>query len=37
MRVLGIDPRVKEPPADMAELAAPERLEERLAEADFVS
>jgi len=36
MRVLGIDPRVKEPPVGMAELAAPERLEERLPEADFV-
>ena len=36
MRVLGIDPRVKEPPAGMAELSTPDRLEERLAEADFV-
>jgi phosphoglycerate dehydrogenase-like enzyme len=36
MRVLGIDPRVKEPPAGMADLATPDRLEERLGEADFV-
>jgi phosphoglycerate dehydrogenase-like enzyme len=36
MRVLGIDPRVKQPPAGMAELSTPDRLEERLAEADFV-
>jgi phosphoglycerate dehydrogenase-like enzyme len=36
MRVLGIDPRVKEPPAGMAELSTPERLEERLGDADFV-
>ena len=35
-RVLGIDPRVKEPPAGMAELSTPDRLEERLGEADFV-
>src|SRR6266566_6320179 len=33
MRVLGIDPRVTEPPPGMADLAAPERLEERLSEA----
>jgi len=36
MRVLGIDPRVKEPPAGMADLATPDRLEECLGEADFV-
>src|SRR5947208_3036398 len=36
MRVLGIDPRVTEPPAGMAHLATPDRLEERLGEADFV-
>jgi phosphoglycerate dehydrogenase-like enzyme len=36
MRVLGIDPRVKELPAGMAELSPPDRIEERLAEADFV-
>jgi phosphoglycerate dehydrogenase-like enzyme len=36
MRVLGIDPRVKEPPAGMVELDTPDRLEARLAEADFV-
>jgi phosphoglycerate dehydrogenase-like enzyme len=36
MQVLGIDPRVKEPPAGMVELSAPDRLEERLGEADFV-
>jgi len=36
MRVLGIDPRVTEPPAGMADLSTPDRLEERLAEADFV-
>jgi phosphoglycerate dehydrogenase-like enzyme len=36
MRVLGIDPRVTEPPAGMAELCRPDRLEERLGEADFV-
>ena len=36
MRVLGIDPRVTEPPAGMDDLAAPDRLEERLGEADFV-
>jgi phosphoglycerate dehydrogenase-like enzyme len=33
MRVLGIDPRVAERPAGMADLATPDRLEERLAEA----
>jgi phosphoglycerate dehydrogenase-like enzyme len=36
MRVLGIDPRVTERPAGMAELATPDQLEERLGEADFV-
>ena len=36
MRVLGIDPRVTEPPVGMADLAPPDRLEERLGEADFV-
>lgn len=36
MRVLGIDPRVKEPPAGLAELSTPDQLEERLGEADFV-
>jgi phosphoglycerate dehydrogenase-like enzyme len=36
MRVLGIDPRVTEPPAGMAGLDTPDRLEERLGEADFV-
>jgi len=36
MRVLGIDPRVTEPPTGMVELCTPDRLEERLGEADFV-
>src|SRR5439155_7245788 len=36
MRVLGIDPRIMQPPAGMAELATPDRLEGRLGEADFV-
>jgi phosphoglycerate dehydrogenase-like enzyme len=36
MHVLGIDPRVTERPACMADLAPPSRLEERLGEADFV-
>jgi phosphoglycerate dehydrogenase-like enzyme len=36
MRVLGIDPRVTEPPVGMADLATPDRLAERLGEADFV-
>jgi phosphoglycerate dehydrogenase-like enzyme len=36
MRVLGIDPRVKQAPAGMAELSTPDRLEDRLGEADFV-
>src|SRR6201998_2635064 len=33
MRVLGIDPRVKQLPARMAELSTPDRLEERLGDA----
>ena len=36
MRVLGIDPRVTERPAGMADLSGPDRLEERLGGADFV-
>jgi phosphoglycerate dehydrogenase-like enzyme len=36
MRVLGSDPRVTDPPPGMAELFTPDRLEERLGEADFV-
>jgi phosphoglycerate dehydrogenase-like enzyme len=36
MRVLGIDPRVRKPPAGMAELSTPDQLDERLGEADFV-
>jgi phosphoglycerate dehydrogenase-like enzyme len=36
MRVLGADPRVTDPPLGMAELFMPDRLEERLGEADFV-
>jgi phosphoglycerate dehydrogenase-like enzyme len=36
MRVLGADPRVTALPAGMAELFTPDRLEERLGEADFV-
>jgi phosphoglycerate dehydrogenase-like enzyme len=36
MRVLGTDPRVTDPPPGMAELCTPDRLEERLGEADFV-
>jgi phosphoglycerate dehydrogenase-like enzyme len=36
MRVLGIDPRVTEPPAGMTDLATPDRLDARLGEADFV-
>ena len=36
MRVLGADPRVTDPPAGMTELFTPDRLEERLGEADFV-
>jgi phosphoglycerate dehydrogenase-like enzyme len=36
MRVLGIDPRVTEPPVGITDLVTPDRLEERLGEADFV-
>ena len=36
MRVLGADPRVTIRPTGMAELFTPDRLEERLGEADFV-
>jgi len=36
MRVLGADPRVTDPPPGMVELCTPDRLEERLGEADFV-
>jgi phosphoglycerate dehydrogenase-like enzyme len=36
MRVLGIDPRVTDPPPGMVGLARPDRLEEFLSEADFV-
>src|ERR1700720_94677 len=36
MHVLGIDPRGTERPAGMADLASPDRLEERLGAADFV-
>src|SRR5438477_3926798 len=36
MRVLGADPRVTDPPTGMAELFTPDRLAERLGEADFV-
>ena len=36
MRVLGADPRVTDPPTGMAALFTPDRLEERLGEADFV-
>ena len=36
MRVLGADPRVVNPPSGMTELFAPDRLPERLGEADFV-
>jgi len=36
MRVLGSDPRVTDPPPGMVELCTPDRLEERLGEADFV-
>ncbi|MBI3302383.1 MAG: D-2-hydroxyacid dehydrogenase, partial [Deltaproteobacteria bacterium] len=36
MRVLGADPRVTDPPTGMAELFTPDRLAERLSEADFV-
>jgi hypothetical protein len=34
MRVLGTDPRVTEPPTGMADLFTPDRLEERLGEAE---
>ncbi|HZU91128.1 MAG TPA: D-2-hydroxyacid dehydrogenase [Stellaceae bacterium] len=36
MRVLGIDPRVTDRPAGMVDLGTPDRLAERLGEADFV-
>ena len=36
MRVLGIDPRVLERSGGMAELSTPDRMDERLGEADFV-
>jgi phosphoglycerate dehydrogenase-like enzyme len=36
MRVLGADPRVTELPTGMAEIFTPDRLEERLGDADFV-
>ena len=36
MRVLGADPRVTDLPTGMAELFTPDRLEERLGDADFV-
>jgi phosphoglycerate dehydrogenase-like enzyme len=36
LRVFGIDPRVTEAPTGFAELAPPEKLEERLGMADFV-
>jgi phosphoglycerate dehydrogenase-like enzyme len=36
MRVLGIDPRVTDPPPGMMGLATPDRLDEWLSEADFV-
>ena len=36
LRVLGIDPRVKEPPVGMVGLSTSDRLEEHLGEADFV-
>jgi phosphoglycerate dehydrogenase-like enzyme len=36
MRVLGADPRVTDPPPGVAELFTPDRLPERLGEADFV-
>jgi phosphoglycerate dehydrogenase-like enzyme len=36
MRVLGIDPRVTDPPDGMTDLAAPDGLQERLGDADFV-
>jgi phosphoglycerate dehydrogenase-like enzyme len=36
MRVLGIDPRITERPAGMADLATPDRMADRLGEADFL-
>ena len=36
MRVLGIDPRVTQPPVGMADLSTPAWLDERLGEPDFV-
>src|SRR2546426_7026850 len=36
MKVLGADPRVTDPPTGMAALFTPDRLEERIGEADFV-
>src|SRR6201981_3877535 len=36
MHVLGIDPRVTERPAGMADIATPDRMDEHLGEADFV-
>jgi phosphoglycerate dehydrogenase-like enzyme len=36
MNVIGVDPRVSVPPSDMSELVAPDRLDAKLAEADFV-
>ncbi len=36
MRVLGVDPRVTAPPSGMAEIVGPDRLAERLGDADFV-
>ena len=36
MRVLGVDPRTTETPPGMSELATPERLDEKLGEADFL-
>lgn len=36
MRVLGIDPRITERPASMADLATPDQIEDRLGQADFV-
>jgi phosphoglycerate dehydrogenase-like enzyme len=36
LRVSGIDPRVTEAPAGFADLAAPDKLDEKLGEADFV-
>jgi len=36
MRVIGVDPRVKDRPEGMAELVMPDALDDRLGEADFV-